>query len=281
LRGEKNGKRCIKRKEDLVRYKEYTKINKLSGGTHMEETISLNEIFDVLKKRMKIIIASTVIIALLVALVSLFILTPMYEASSQFIVNEKTEDQINRVDTGAIKSNIDLINTYNVIITSPAILDDVVDKLSLDYGPGALASKINVSSEQNSQVVTVTVTDENQKKAADIANGVVSTFQTEIPEIMNVDNVSVLTVAEVLEDPSQVSPNVQLNIAIGLILGLMVGVGLAFLIEYLDTTVKTGKDIEKYIDIPIIGSISTVERDDLREEKLSENDAEQPKRSRA
>ena len=249
----------------------------------MEETISLNEIIDVLKKRINIIIASTVVIAVIVALISLFVLTPKYEASSQFIVNEKTEDQLNLVDTGAIKSNVDLINTYNVIITSPAILDDVIDKLSLEYGPGTLAGKINVSSEQNSQVVTVTVTDENQKKAADIANGVVSTFQKEIPDIMNVDNVSVLTVAKVIEKPSQVSPNVELNIAIGLILGLMLGVGIAFLIEYLDTTVKTEKDIEKHIAIPIIGSIPTVERDDLREEKLTENEAddEQSKRSRA
>ena len=241
----------------------------------MEETISLNEIFDVLKKRIKLIIASTVVIALLVALISLFVLTPMYQASSQFIVNEKTEDPINLVDTGAIKSNVDLINTYNVIITSPAILDDVIDKLSLEYSPGALANKINVSSEQNSQVVTVTVTDENQKQASDIANGVVSTFEKEIPDIMNVDNVSVLTVAEVVTDPNPVSPNVELNIAIGIILGLMIGVGIAFLIDYLDTTVKTEKDIEKHIDIPIIGSISTVERVDLREEKSTENDDEQ------
>ena len=247
----------------------------------MEETISLNEIIDVLKKRINIIIASTVVIAVIVALISLFVLTPRYEASSQFIVNEKTKDQLNLVDTGAIKSNIDLINTYNVIITSPAILDDVIDKLNLEYGPGTLAGKINVSSEQNSQVVTVKVSDENQKIAADIANEVVSTFQTEIPEIMNVDNVSVLTVAEVDEKPSQVSPNVKLNIAIGLILGLMLGVGIAFLIEYLDTTVKTEKDIEKHIAIPIIGSIPTVERDDLREEKLTENEDDQSKRSQA
>ena len=247
----------------------------------MEETISLNEIFEVIKKRFKLIISATIIIMLLVAIVSLFVLTPQFQASSQFIVNEKTDDQVNRMDTGVIKSNVDLINTYNVIITSPAILDDVIDKLKLEYGPGSLAGKINVSSEQNSQVVTVTVTDENQKKAADIANEVVSTFQAEIPDIMNVDNVSVLTVAEVAEKPSQVSPNVELNIAIGLVLGLMVGVGLAFLIEYLDTTVKTEKDIEKHLAIPIIGSISTVERDDLREEKLTENEDDLPKRSRA
>lgn len=247
----------------------------------MEETISLNEIFEVIKKRIKLILSATIVIALLVAMVSLFVLTPIYEASSQFIVNEKTEDQVNRVDTGVIKSNVDLINTYNVIITSPAILDDVVDKLGLDYGPKTLAGKINVSSEQNSQVVTVKVSDENQKQASDIANEVVSTFEEKIPEIMNVDNVSVLTVAEVADNPNPVSPNVELNIAIGLILGLMVGIGLAFLIDYLDTTVKTDKDIEKHIGIPMIGSISTVERDDLREEKLTENEAEQAKRSRA
>lgn len=231
----------------------------------MEETISLSEIFEVIKKRFKIILASTVIITLLVALVSLFFITPMYEATSQFIVNEPKGNEQDEFDTSTIQTNVEVINTYNVIITSPAILDEVIDELNLDYGASTLAEKITVSSEENSQVVTVTVSDPKQPAASMIVNEVVSTFQEEIPDIMNVDNVSILTTAEEVANPNPVSPNVKLNIAIGLVLGLMIGVGLAFLLEYLDTTVKSKKDIENKLNVPVIGAISRVELDDLRQ----------------
>lgn len=236
----------------------------------MEETISLNEIFEVIKKRFKIIVSATVLITLLVAIVSVFILTPMYESSSQFIVNEPESEQTNQFDTNTIRTNVEVINTYNVIIKSPAILDDVIEELNLSYGAETLANKVTVSSEESSQVVTVTVTDPDQEVAASIANEVVATFEYKIPEIMNVDNVSVLTTAEVVDNPSPVSPNVKLNIAIGLVLGLMVGVGIAFLLEYFDTTVKTERDVEKMLDVPVIGVISTIEVEDLRESNLKE-----------
>lgn len=246
----------------------------------MEETISLNEIFEVIKKRFKIIIASTIIITLLVAIISLFFITPIYEASSQFIVNQETDTNENQFDTGSIRTNIEVINTYNVIITSPAILDVVVDELNLDYSASTLSDKITVSSEQDSQVVTVTVSDPKQKVATAIANEVVTTFQDEIPDIMNVDNVSILTSAEQVDNPKPVSPNVKLNLAIGLILGLMIGVGIAFLQEYLDTTIKTVNDVEKHIGVPVIGIITTVEIEDLRDQSASMEVKSSSQRSR-
>lgn len=247
----------------------------------MEETISLNEIFEVIKKRFKIIISATVLIMLLVAIVSLFVITPIYEATSQFIVNEPGNDQADEFDPNSIRTNVEMINTYNVIITSPAILDDVIEELNLNYGASTLADKITVSSEQDSQVVTVTVSDPQPKVASAIVNEVVTTFQNEIPEIMNVDNVKVLTTAEDITNPSPVSPNVKLNIAIGLVLGLMVGVGIAFLLEYLDTTIKSKKDIENQVGVPVIGEISSIELEDLREHKPSQESNDLSQRSRS
>ncbi len=52
-----------------------------------------------------------------------------------------------------------------------------------------------------------------------------------------------------------VKPNRKLNIALGVIVGLMVGVGLAFFIEYLDTSVKTIDDIERALQSPVLGVI--------------------------
>ena len=55
---------------------------------------------------------------------------------------------------------------------------------------------------------------------------------------MNVDNVTVISKAEVAENQSPIKPAPMLNIAIAFIVGLMASVGLAFLLEYLDNTVK-------------------------------------------
>src|SRR5690625_5853356 len=112
----------------------------------MEETITLSEIFEVLKKRYKIILSSVVIITLLVAIGSLFVITPMYEATSQFIVNEPEKSESEQFDSNTIRTNIEVINTYNVIITSPAILNDVIYELKLDYDVITLAQYQYISS---------------------------------------------------------------------------------------------------------------------------------------
>lgn len=53
---------------------------------------------------------------------------------------------------------------------------------------------------------------------------------------MNVDNVSILTLAKLGENPSLVKQNKKVNIAITVVLSGMIGFGIAFLLEYLDTT---------------------------------------------
>ncbi|WP_226036168.1 YveK family protein [Aquibacillus saliphilus] len=228
----------------------------------MEETISLKEIFEVLKKRMLLIILLMVGAAGISAIISFFVLTPTYESSSQFIVSENN-NQTENVDINEIRSNVEIINTYNEIIKSTRILDEVVDELGLSISAGALSNKINVSNAQSSQVVTVTATDIDPNIAADIANTTVEVFQDEVPTLMNVNNVNVLSEAIVPANPQQVSPKPLLNIAIGLVLGAMVGVGLAFLLEYLDNTIKNQADVENRLELPLLGVIPHVKDEDL------------------
>lgn len=230
----------------------------------MEETISLKEIFEVIKKRLLMIIGLIIAAALFAAIISYFILTPTYESSSQFIVNQSEESSAEVYNVNDIRTNVEMINTYNVIIKSPVILDDVVKELNLPFGANALSDKLQVSSEQDSQVVTVTATDPNPEMATKIANTTVGIFQTKIPDIMNVDNVNILSKAVTAPDPSPVAPKPLLNIAIAIVLGGMIGVGLAFLLEYMDNTIKTENDIEKKLALPVLGSISTITDGDVR-----------------
>ena len=52
-----------------------------------------------------------------------------------------------------------------------------------------------------------------------------------------------------------VKPNKTVNIALGLVFGIIMGVGLAFFIEYLDTSVKTIDDVERTFQAPVLGVI--------------------------
>lgn len=222
----------------------------------MEETISIKDIFKTLKKRWKLIMLLTLIAALISGTISYFFLTPVYQASTQILVNQKQTE--NPLDSTQIQSNIDMINTYSVIIKSPAILEMVIDDLELPQSADQLSQKITINSQENSQVFSLTIQDSNPSKAVEIANGVSGTFQKEIKDIMNVDNVSILAKAELKENPTPVKPSPLLNIAIAVVVGLMAGVGLAFLLEYMDNTIRDEQDIETLLDLPLIGSIQKI-----------------------
>ncbi|CEG33855.1 YveK family protein [Peribacillus simplex] len=222
----------------------------------MEETISINDIFKTLKKRWKLIMLLTLIAVLISGTISYFLLTPVYESSTQILVNQKKSE--NQLDSNQIQSNIDMINTYSVIIKSPAILEKVIDELDLKLSVEQLSGKITINSQENSQVFSLTVQDSNPTQAVEIANTVSSTFQKEIKDIMNVDNVSILAKAEIKENPTPVKPSPLLNIAIAVVVGLMAGIGLAFLLEYMDNTIRDEKDIETLLDLPLLGSIQKI-----------------------
>ncbi|MEH7482988.1 Wzz/FepE/Etk N-terminal domain-containing protein, partial [Neobacillus drentensis] len=195
---------------------------------------------------------------------SYFFLTPIYQASTQILVNQKKNEQ-SLYNSNEVQTNLQLINTYNVIITSPAILDIVSKELNLNMTAAQLKGKITVGSETNSQVVNLSVQDPDADVAAQIANKTAEVFKKEIANIMNVDNVSILAKADVTENPTPIKPRPLLNVAIAIVVGLMAGVGLSFLLEYFNNTIKNEQDVEKVLGLPILGVIATIDDQKMEE----------------
>ncbi|MDQ0207000.1 YveK family protein [Alkalicoccobacillus murimartini] len=225
----------------------------------MEETISLKDIFQTLRRRLKLLIFLPVIAMVVAAAVSFFVLTPMYQNSTQILVNQTNPNPENAFSQNDIRTNIEMISTYNEIIKSPFILDKVIEESGVDLTTGSLNQMITVNSANESQVMNITVEDSGAEEAAMLANTIATVFQEEVPDLMNIENVSILSPATVAENQSQVSPNSMLNIAIAFVVGLMAAVGLAFLLEYFDTTIKTEKDLEDALDMPVLGAISNMD----------------------
>jgi capsular polysaccharide biosynthesis protein len=236
----------------------------------MEETISLKELLATLKKRLVMIILITMTAGLVSGVVSYFFLTPIYQASTQILVNQ-AKDENALYNYNEVQTNLQLINTYNVIIKGAPILDKVIAQLDLDMTAEQLKGNITVSSETDSQVVNVSVQNPDPTIAADIANKTVEVFQKEIVNLMSVDNVKIFAPAKVAENQAPIKPQPLMNVAIAIVVGLMAAVGLAFLLEYFDNTIKNEQDIEKILDLPILGVIAQI--DDQKMEELKKRKA--------
>lgn len=84
--------------------------------------------------------------------------------------------------------------------------------------------------------------------------------EARISEAMEIGNIRVIDHAESPVKP--IKPKKALNTVISMILGLMIALGLAFTIEFFDTTFKSADDVEKYLSLAVLGSIPFMKRDE-------------------
>lgn len=78
-----------------------------------------------------------------------------------------------------------------------------------------------------------------------------------ITEVMKTADVQVIDPA--IEPESPIKPRTKLNVMIAAFLGLFIGCGLAFFMEYLDTSIKTEQDVQQFLGLPVLGKIPLVE----------------------
>jgi len=221
----------------------------------MEQELELIELWQIFSKRWKMIILVTLLAALICAAVSLFLIKPQYVASSTLMVMKPVEAEL--ILYQDIQVSRQLADTYQVVVHSRRVLDKVTRSLNLPYTHEQMQEKVKVSSVQDTEIITIDVTDTDPYLAARMSNLIAQTFMQEITEIMNIDNVSLIDEAAVPDNP--VSPRVGLNIAVAMVLGFMVAVGLALLQHYLDQTLKTTEEVDNLLGLTVLGTIPMME----------------------
>ena len=220
-----------------------------------EETIELRELLEILLKRKLLIILMTVLCTVAGGVYSVFLITPMYNAETTMMVNgaKNMTDIASSLDIGSINLSQKLVVTYGEIVKSRIVLEQTIDSLKLDMTYEQLLRKTTAQQVGGTEILKIAVQDEDPAQAAIIANKISDVFVKEVMRILKVNNVETIDKAIPIEKP--VNVKTALNIAIAMILGLMLGVFTAFVLEYMDNTIKTENDVQKHLDLPVLGLI--------------------------
>ncbi|MFH0716840.1 Wzz/FepE/Etk N-terminal domain-containing protein [Staphylococcus delphini] len=217
----------------------------------MEETIDLGHLLKIFKRHLKLLIILPITFLLLSIVLTFWVLTPQYEASTQILVNQSENE--GDLNAQVVQNNLQLVNTYSEILKSPRILEEVAKKYHNKYSYDELIKMVNVINSAESQVINIRVTSTSPTEAENIANTIANVYAERMPNIMNIDNVSILSKAG--NNAEKVSPKTVINLVIGLLLGLVIAILIILMKEMLDKRIKTEQDVEEYLKLPVIGSI--------------------------
>ncbi|HFZ5600373.1 TPA: YveK family protein [Staphylococcus aureus] len=216
----------------------------------MENSLDLSKFMKAIKKNWKLLLILPIIFMLIALLMTMFLMKPKYESNTQVLVNQK--EKKSELMAQEVQSNIQLVNTYSEIVKSPRILDEVAKK-NKKYSASEIKSMLTATTQAESQILNVNIESGSKKDAEKVANDIAKVFSDEMPDIMNVDNVTILSKAN--GTASKVSPSLIINLAIGLILGLILALIIIILKEIFDKRIRTEEDIERELNIPVLGSI--------------------------
>lgn len=185
---------------------------------------------------------------------SIFIQKPLYTSKTSIVLTGFTitngDSTITQTD---LNINSKLVSTYQEIVKSRRVLSQVIDRLELDYTTEELAKQISVYSVSDTEIIEIAVTNEKSNEAYLIANEVATAFSSEVKELYNLSNVSVLDSAEIESLPSNM--NLIKQITIYLVVGIVLACLILFATFYFDTTIKSAQDIEKRYGMPILGTV--------------------------
>lgn len=217
----------------------------------MESSLDLSKILQILKENLKLLIILPIICLIISTIVTFFFLDAKYQASTQVLVNQKESDS--QMMAQEVQSNIQLVNTYSEIVKSPRIIDKVSKELEGNYSSDEINSMLTVSNQADSQVLNIDIKSKSGNDSEKIANKIAEVFSKEVPDIMSVDNVSILSEAD--NTVKQVAPRIFINLLAGTITGLLIALIITFSKEILDKRIKTEEDVENELNIPVLGSI--------------------------
>lgn len=202
------------------------------------------------------ICVAAVLCAVIAVTGTFFLITPKYESSALFYVNNNslsvgdTSFSISQGDITAAKS---LVDTYIVILNSRECLNLVAEYADVDVTYEELQNMISASAVNATEIFEVTVTSEDKVEAEKLANAIAYVLPKRISTIVEGTSANIVDHAVVPTSPS--SPSYPLNAIIGFVFGMVLMILVVALKEVFDVTIRNQEDIEQACEYPVLSAV--------------------------
>lgn len=219
-----------------------------------EHVLPLVDLLGVIWRRLWVIVLITILVVG-AALVFSLTRTPSYEASIKVLIGQR-QSGVSEGLGSEIPGLQQLTPTMTEAVQSRRVAEGVLRETNLAVSTDDFLNDLSVEQVPTTQFIEVSYTGSNPTRVQQVANTIGEVFSRQIAEVSPSTSSITATLwdrAAVPEDP--VSPNIALNALLGLMAGAMLGVGLAFLLEYLDSSWRSPEEAERISGVPTLAVI--------------------------
>jgi len=236
--------------------------NVLAEKQALNETPELKDYTKVVGKYKWLIILGTLLCVVTTVIATAY-MAPVYEASIQLLVSQKqatSNGQTAGEAYQAILTSERLARTFSHMLKNRSTAEKVVEKLKIPIPPEELVKNIEAGPVRDTQLIEVKVQDKDPVRAKRIANTLGVIFK-DIVESLEKDKssrgeiISISVVEPAVEPLNPIKPKPLLNMILAFLIGLMSSTGLAFILSYMDTTIKEADEIERTNGLISLGQI--------------------------
>lgn len=213
-----------------------------------------------LLRRNWVLVAAGALVGLLCGGAVSVLVKPTYTSSTSLFVAIQSSGSVQELQQGNTFSQA-RVQSYVKTAATPVVLQPVIDSLGLPLTASALAEKIEVGTDLNTVLISISVQDNSPVQAAAIAEGIARSLVTAVDNLEKPKtggtspvSLSIITPAEVPIAPS--APNTRLNLLLGLLLGGLAGVVAAVFRSKLDNRIRGEADLRRVTNAPLLGGIS-------------------------
>lgn len=216
------------------------------------EEIDLKELFNMFWSRKFIILLIVVVFIGMGIFYTKFMVKPDYRATATLVLTKNTSNNETITQT-EVTLNQRLVATYTEFVKSSKLLRQVISNLNTDISEDDLRSSVNVKLVTNTQLIEISVTNENPEMAKLYANEITKVFIERVKEVYKIDNISILNEAKTPEKPYNI--NNKKNILVFAFIGIVIAGGYVLIVSMLDTTIKSAEAIEKSLGLNVLAAI--------------------------
>lgn len=241
--------------------------------------MDLRDYVDIVRRSWILIVASA-LIGILVGGGASILAQPTYSSSTQLFVAIQSSGSVQELQQGNTFSQA-RVQSYVKTVKSPVVLQPVIDSLGLSVSSEELGRRVTATSDPNTVLIDIQVTDSSPVQAAAMAQAVARSLVAAVDQLERPKNGGVSPVALSIIKPataplSPSAPNTKMNLILGLVLGLAAGVATAIIRSALDNRIRGEADMRRVTDAPLLGAIS-FDQDAVRKPLLTQSAPQSPR----